>query len=252
MSRPADPNAKDALVAAARAEFAKRGLRGARIEDITAACGLSKGAFYLHFESKEALFGELVEAFSCETVKASGLRRRIMAKIVDQYGPLTRRDVERRSPHYRALVELEQAEDYRLLEHIWAYRDVVGVLVAGAQGTVFEKTFWDMAEREVSRIKEDVGNFQQHHACRIDIPAEVFGSLIVGTWLLLGMRMSKMTEKPDLAEWARSIHTLIREGSLPRPAFPAPPAKRRLPAPSRRAAMKMKSSPTAPKPRSSR
>jgi hypothetical protein len=167
-----------------------------------------------------------------------------MEKIVAQYRPLTRRDVEQRSPHYRALVELDQAEDYRLLEHIWAYRDVVGVLVAGAQGTVFETTFWDMAEREVSRIKEDVGNFQDHHACRKDIPAEVFGSLIVGTWLLLGMRMSKMTEKPDLAEWARSIHTLIREGSLPLPA------KRPLPTTQSRAAKK--SPTTAPKPRSSR
>jgi hypothetical protein len=29
------------------------------------------------------------------------------------------------------------------------------------------------------------------------------------------MRMSRMTEKPDLAEWARSLHVLIREGSAP-------------------------------------
>jgi hypothetical protein len=27
--------------------------------------------------------------------------------------------------------------------------------------------------------------------------------------------MSRMSEKPDLAEWARSLHTLIREGSIP-------------------------------------
>ena len=39
--------------------------------------------------------------------------------------------------------------------------------------------------------------------------------MIVGTYVLLGMRMSRMTEKPDLAEWARSLHTLIREGSIP-------------------------------------
>src|SRR5437660_856533 len=93
MARPADPNAKEALMAAARAEFARRGLRGARIEDITAACGLSKGAFYLHFESKEALF--------------------------------------------------------------------------------------------------------------------------VGTYLLLAVRMSRLQEKPDLREWARSLHTLVHEGSQP-------------------------------------
>jgi hypothetical protein len=39
--------------------------------------------------------------------------------------------------------------------------------------------------------------------------------MIVGTYVLLTMRMSRMTEKPDLAGWARSLHTLIREGSVP-------------------------------------
>src|SRR5712692_808680 len=74
MARPADPNAKEAVVAAARAEFARRGLRGARIEDITAACGLSKGAFYLHFESKEALFRERVTAFREATDRLTASR----------------------------------------------------------------------------------------------------------------------------------------------------------------------------------
>ncbi len=41
MARPADPTAKEALVACARAEFARRGLVGVRIEDITLACSLS-------------------------------------------------------------------------------------------------------------------------------------------------------------------------------------------------------------------
>src|SRR5947209_9943840 len=81
MPRPADPNAKEALIAAARAEFARKGLRSARIEDITSACGLSKGAFYLHFESKEALFGELVEAFFGEIGRSGDRRRAEMAEL---------------------------------------------------------------------------------------------------------------------------------------------------------------------------
>ena len=79
MARPADPHARAALIAAARAEFVKKGLRGARIEDITAACGLSKGAFYLHSSSKEALFGEVVAEFTrrwTRLVAAGASRRR--------------------------------------------------------------------------------------------------------------------------------------------------------------------------------
>src|SRR5437588_11928036 len=107
MPRPADPNAKDALVAAARAEFARKGLRSARIEDITSASGLSKGAFYLHFPSKEALFGELVEAFLGELARSGERRDREMTAFVAEHGAITRRDVEERSPRYRKLIELE-------------------------------------------------------------------------------------------------------------------------------------------------
>jgi AcrR family transcriptional regulator len=215
MARPADPNAKEALVAAARAEFARKGLVGARIEDITAACGVSKGSFYLHFSSKEALFGELVEAFNAFLVECQERRERDMAEFFAEYGLITRRDLEERSPRYRKFLEMETTEDLRTLEHMWAYRDVVGVLLRGAQGTKFEGAIWEMTDREVDRIKQNFDHYQGEHSCRTDIPPEIFGSLIVGTYVLLGMRMSRMTEKPDLAEWAHSLHTLIREGSIP-------------------------------------
>jgi AcrR family transcriptional regulator len=215
MARHADPTAKDALIAAARREFARRGLRGARIEDITAACRLSKGAFYLHFPSKEALFGELVTGFLSVLIDCSVRRQSEMAAFFEVHGGPTRRDVEERTPRYRQLLELETAEDLLVLEHMWSYRDVLDVLLRGAQGTKFEGAIWDMTDREVERIQENVARFQGVKACREDIPSEIFGSMIVGTYMLLAMRMSRMTEKPDLAEWARSLHVLIREGSAP-------------------------------------
>jgi len=215
MARPADPTAKEALVACARAEFARRGLVGARIEDITGACSLSKGAFYLHFHSKEALFGELVDAFLGKLAERAELRERDMAEFFAEYGAVTRRDLEERTPRYHTFLEMETAEDLRVLEDMWAYRDVVGVLLRGAQGTKFEGAIWEITDREIDRIKASFCRFQGEHACRTDIPPEIFGSLIVGAYVLLGMRMSRMAEKPDLAEWARSLHTLIREGSVP-------------------------------------
>ena len=215
MARPADPNAKEALMAAARAEFARRGLRGARIEDITAASGLSKGAFYLHFESKEALFGELVRAF-VETVGAlQEKRERAMQQFIEKHGDLNERDVELRTARYQELIELDTCSDLDTLEAMWTYRDVVGVLVRGCQGTPFEGTIWELADTEVNRVRENFQRYQGHGVCRRDIPGELFGSLIVGTYLLLAVRMSRLQEKPDLREWARSLHTLVHEGSQP-------------------------------------
>lgn len=49
------------LLAAARRVFAQRGFEAARIEDIAAESGYTRGAFYANFDSKEALFFALLE-----------------------------------------------------------------------------------------------------------------------------------------------------------------------------------------------
>ncbi|WP_324668568.1 TetR/AcrR family transcriptional regulator [Geochorda subterranea] len=52
------------MLEAAIQVFARKGYYGTTVDDIVAECGSSKGAFYFHFESKEALFLRLVEEFA--------------------------------------------------------------------------------------------------------------------------------------------------------------------------------------------
>ena len=49
------------LRAAGRELFARRGIRATTVEQLARAAGISKGAFYLFYPSKEALFFTLVE-----------------------------------------------------------------------------------------------------------------------------------------------------------------------------------------------
>lgn len=55
-ARPAE------LLDAALAEFFEKGFAAARLEDIAARAGVSKGTIYLYFDSKEDVFEELVRA----------------------------------------------------------------------------------------------------------------------------------------------------------------------------------------------
>jgi AcrR family transcriptional regulator len=215
MARPADPNARAALITAARAEFVKKGIRGARIEDITAACGLSKGAFYLHYSSKEALFGEAVGEFTRSMQHLTNERLEAMERFFAEHGPLEARDLAERSERYERLVAMNAEADLLTLELMWAYRDVMHVLMRGSQGTEFESLVWGMVDRELARVGQDFHRLQGTGACRPDVPPAVFGSLVVGTYLLLAQQMSQMERKPDLAAWARSLNRLIREGSAP-------------------------------------
>ena len=65
MQRARSDEAKDerrqAFLNAALDEFFDRGFTAARMDDIARRAGVSKGALYLYFDSKEALFAALVE-----------------------------------------------------------------------------------------------------------------------------------------------------------------------------------------------
>src|SRR5450432_3469102 len=181
MARTADPNARNALSRAARAEFVKKGLVGARIEDITQAGGLSKGAFYLQFPSKEALFGEIVSSLIAEIERIATERHADMDQFAADHGQLTPRDFVEHTAKGEQYLALEVHKDVEILELFWSYRDVVDVLISGSQGTPFEGAVWLLVDRELQRIRGDFEQLQLQRVCRPDMPAELLASLIVGT-----------------------------------------------------------------------
>ncbi|WP_273124504.1 TetR/AcrR family transcriptional regulator [Bacillus weihaiensis] len=61
--------------------FAKKGYSTTSIQEIVDACGMSKGAFYLHFKSKDAL---LLEAFKYQFTM---IKSKIDALPIEQYHP---------------------------------------------------------------------------------------------------------------------------------------------------------------------
>jgi AcrR family transcriptional regulator len=94
MPRPADPRLKTRLLRACAQEFSRRGFDPVRIEEISARAGYSKAAFYLHFDSKEAAFSELVTEMLVglgeivlreEGGVTEGGRSATFAPLVDEY-----------------------------------------------------------------------------------------------------------------------------------------------------------------------
>jgi len=55
------PNVREKIIDAGLKVLIEKGFNGCGVQDITAAAGVPKGSFYNHFESKEALGGEVVE-----------------------------------------------------------------------------------------------------------------------------------------------------------------------------------------------
>ena len=70
---------RDAIARAAESVFGKLGYHAASIRDVIDAAGISRGTFYLYFDSKDELFLELIERFIRLMTEA--------LQVVDPAGP---------------------------------------------------------------------------------------------------------------------------------------------------------------------
>ncbi|MDZ7930210.1 TetR family transcriptional regulator [Rhodococcus sp. NPDC076796] len=75
--RPQRTDVRDRLLAAAADEFTERGYAAAKLTDIADRAGFTKGAVYSNFESKQALFAELLARRSLD------LAARVLAHVSD-------------------------------------------------------------------------------------------------------------------------------------------------------------------------
>lgn len=100
MSKPATPAGKPParrrkearpaeLLSAALAVFAEKGFAAARLEEIAAGAGVSKGTVYLYFDGKEALFKAAIEAAMTPAIEAAeallGDTRRPSAELLREF-----------------------------------------------------------------------------------------------------------------------------------------------------------------------
>ncbi len=90
------------LLAAAKRVFAQDGFEAARLEDIAAGAGYTRGAFYANFESKEDIFFALLEEWVRERIEA------VTAALREHVNPLDKLAALRK--HYAGI-----AKDRRLV-----------------------------------------------------------------------------------------------------------------------------------------
>lgn len=217
MARRADPDARSRLLAACRAAFAQAGVDGARVEDIARAAGVSKGAFYLHFDSKEAAVAALVADFFAVMGDLSQERQEAQAELRARIGAPTPEDWRYRTPRLLRYAEVDHEHTVRTLKAMWRHRDVLRMILesAGPQRADLVDRFLELARRDVTSELEAA---MCHGGLRDDLDRELVSELLLGMYLQLGRRMVRSESRPDLERWARTVSTLIMEGLARREA----------------------------------
>ena len=121
---------------AALAEFLDKGFLGASLRQIVKNAGVTTGAFYGYFSSKEALFNAIVEPH------AAALMGRFM-EAQTTFAELP----EKEQPEHMGL-ESGRCVDW-MVDYICAHREPVKLLLCRAEGTPYEHFVHNMVEVEV-------------------------------------------------------------------------------------------------------
>jgi AcrR family transcriptional regulator len=214
--RPSNPLAREALLDAARLEFARAGLDHARVEDIARRAGVSKGAFYLHFDSKEDAFREILQRFLGVLEEQNTRRREAEVAFEREVGrPGAGATLEQLMQHDCQL-------DAEVLEVLWRNRLILAALDR-ATGQPYLEMVADFRRRMRQLVAGSIALKQGEGWLRSDVDPDVVGDVIVGAYESYGRRMVDLRAKPDLGAWARAFHILLYQG-LFSPAAQRPPA----------------------------
>jgi AcrR family transcriptional regulator len=198
MSRPPDPNAKIDLLRAAEEVFLEHGLEKARIEDITARAGRSKGAFYLHFDSKEEAFRQIVETF---VARLSGCidaaNDAFMTAVADPNNFLQR------------CGEI----DHEILEFMWQNRGVVQLMLEGGGSADFNYLIDEFAERSRQNTQRLLAWGSQHGIYRANLDVEVAALVISGAYDRIVRDLVRRDRKPDLRLLVAELQKMLLVGA---------------------------------------
>jgi AcrR family transcriptional regulator len=185
MSRVADPRTKIAVLRAAELVFAERGLAGAKVEEIARRAGISKGAFYLHFESKEAALKHVVESF---LARCKGF----FVRPSEWSSPLPEAAPE--------VLDFCFERDLRMFEFLWESRAVLRILPT-CQGEV--EYLCAAFRAEVAQTsREWVEYWKREELYRPEVDADLAATVIGGAYNeLVAKMLARGEERPPLEQW---------------------------------------------------
>ncbi len=123
------------ILESAAKRFVENGFAGASIREICKEAGVTNGAFYAHFESKEDLFGKLVEP------AVSGLG--------ELYGNETSRYMKvRSSEDVLKCLDFAFSTDRAVIHYIYEHEDAFRLLLTASNGTSYEQFANQIVEDE--------------------------------------------------------------------------------------------------------
>lgn len=141
-------NTLDAILNAAKAEFLEKGFKSASLRNIVKTAGVTTGAFYGYYKSKEELFDAIVGK-QYETVMTE------FTQAQEQFAKLPPES----QPDSMGKISGDCME--RMTEYIYKNLDEFKLILTCSEGTKYENMIHDMVEIEVSATHKFARNLKK-------------------------------------------------------------------------------------------
>jgi AcrR family transcriptional regulator len=202
MARAANPNLQQDLVDAATVVFAQSGLATARVSDITARAGVSKGAFYLHFESKEALYLQIARGFLDEMLAVVADHEQVFHECaMRNFGVPSPDDMSR----------LHEA-DQHLLDFLWNHRQPLAMVLHGAMGTSLSFLADEFVDSLQKRMRDAMATHLPTGADEFLLSPDFTSMMAAGTIYMYARRMVISDQKPNVDDDLRLFRQVLITG----------------------------------------
>lgn len=197
----------DLLLQAALRLFVSQGYRSSNLEQISGAAGLTKGAVYFYFGSKESVLLELLR----------GVKRIVVDDAIAHVEPMRRPVAERLVAyiHYQANLGITHRDEVLLLI-------LMSLEFKERDGEVSE-FIGDLYRRQRDFIDQLIAEGQRAGEFRNDVPVREMAAIVLaindGTFLEWFRRSDHLSG----ADLTRALRTTILQGILAPPAAAAKP-----------------------------
>lgn len=154
MAKHTDTSTRYLILQSARKQFLEKGFQGASIRRIASDAGVTYGALYGYFNSKEELFYALTDP----------MMGRIMKKLDDIESEV------RALPADERLMGMSEVFYMRLPEMvkiIFEDREIVNMVIGGAKGTKYENFMSELVKRNANAISAAVGSGREMHGIHL-------------------------------------------------------------------------------------
>jgi len=199
MPRPSDPHAKSRLLEAAERVFSEKGLDRAKVEDITTQAGLSKGAFYLHFDSKGDAFKELLSEVISHLQTRMTAAKSVCLPTLGQ--------------NLEQSLEESLARDVEMFEFIWKNRALMRITLEGGRSADYQHLIEHFASNAQSDMEALLRQGVTTGVYRKDLDVEVAAAFIAGGYDRFARQLVREAKKPDLRKRLRELRWMVIAGA---------------------------------------